>query len=290
MPAASTIVASLPAPPLAPAAGCTGQRMTADFQTLEIRQDREHVETVVLNRPDVANALNTHMGEELYAYFEALALEPGRLRCVVLTGAGDKAFCAGGDLKERRGMSVAAWSAQHLVFERMARSLVNCPVPVVAAVNGAAYGGGCEIAAACDFIYAAQRATFALTEVTLGIIPGAGGTQTLARAVGTRRAKELVMTGKPFSAAQACQWGFVNAVCADGELLREAGETAARIAANAPLAVRQAKLAISRGADLPLAEGMILEIEAYNRLVPTQDRIEGVEAFNQKRRPVFKGC
>ncbi len=264
--------------------------MTADFQTLEIRQDQEHVETVILNRPEVSNALNTRMGEELYAYFETLALEPGRLRCVVLTGAGEKAFCAGGDLKERRGMSIAAWSSQHLVFERMARALVACPVPVVAAVNGAAYGGGCEIAAACDFIYAARRANFALTEVTLGIIPGAGGTQTLAHAVGARRAKELIMTGKPFSAAQAHEWGLVNAVCEDEGLLRDAGEAVARIAANAPIAVRQAKLAISRGLGMPLAEGMALEIEAYSRLVSTQDRIEGVEAFSQKRRPLFKGC
>lgn len=263
--------------------------MTTDFRTIEIRQDREHVETLILNRPDVANALNTRMGEELVAYFEALALEPGRLRCVILTGAGEKAFCAGGDLKERRGMSIGAWTAQHLVFERMARALVACPVPVIAAVNGAAYGGGCEIAAACDFIYAARRAMFALTEVTLGIMPGAGGTQTLARAVGERRAKELILTGRPFSAADAFAWGFVNVLCDDDALLTEVGEVAARIAINAPLAVRQAKQAISRGVGMSLADGMAFEIEAYNRLVSTEDRVEGVEAFNQKRRPLFKG-
>lgn len=263
--------------------------MTADFQTLEIRQDREHVETVVLSRQEAANALNTRMGEELVAYFEALALEPWRLRCVILTGAGEKAFCAGGDLKERRGMSVEAWSAQHLVFERMARALVACPVPVIAAVNGVAYGGGCEIAAACDFIYAAEQATFAFTEVSLGIIPGAGGTQLLARAVGERRAKELILTGHPFSAADALRWGLVNAVCAGGSLPGNVAEVATRIAANAPLAVRQAKQAISRGAGMSLADGMAFEIEAYNRLVATEDRVEGVEAFNQKRRPLFRG-
>lgn len=261
--------------------------MTAEFQTLEVRHDREHVETVVLSRPDAANALNTQMGRELVAYFEAL--EPDRARCVILTGAGQRAFCAGGDLKERRGMSVEAWTAQHLVFERMARALVACPVPLIAAVNGAAYGGGCEIAAACDFIYAAQRATFALTEVTLGIMPGAGGTQTLARAMGERRAKELIFTGRPFPAADALRWGLVNAVCTDAALMDEVENTAERIAANAPLAVRQAKQAVARGLHLSLADGMAFEIEAYNRLVPTRDRIEGVEAFNQKRRPVFTG-
>jgi len=264
--------------------------MTADFQTLEVIQEREHVETVALSRPEAANALNTRMGEELVAYFEALAMTPSRLRCVILTGAGEKAFCAGGDLKERNGMSVEAWAAQHLVFERMARALVNCPVPIIAAVNGAAYGGGCEIAAACDFIYASERATFALTEVKLGIIPGAGGTQSMARAVGERRAKELILTGRSFSAADALEWGFVNAVCPADALTGRALDTAMRISINAPLAVRQAKQAIARSSGLSLSDGMAFEIEAYNRLVPTEDRLEGVRAFNEKRAPLFRGC
>jgi len=264
--------------------------MTAGFQTLEIRQDREHVETVVLRRPEVANALNTRMGEELFAYFEALAMTPSRVRCVVLTGAGEKAFCAGGDLKERNGMSMEAWAAQHLVFERMARALVTCPVPIIAAVNGAAYGGGCEIAAACDFVYAAERATFALTEVRLGVIPGAGGTRSITRAVGERRAKELILTARSFSAADALEWGLVNAVFPGDALLGKAVETAAQIACNAPLAVRQAKHAISRGSGMSLSDAMAFEIEAYNRLVPTEDRLEGVRAFNERRAPRFKGC
>jgi enoyl-CoA hydratase len=263
--------------------------MTADFRTLAIRSDQEHVEVVVLNRPHAANALDTLMGQELFTYFETLALDPARARCVVLTGEGKRAFCSGGDLKERRGMSVEAWTAQHLVFERMARALLACPVPIIAAINGAAYGGGCEIAAACDFIYAAERATFALTEVTLGIMPGAGGTQTLSHAVGERRAKELIFTGRPFSAKDALQWGLINAICPEDTLLEEVKRVAGHIAANAPLAVRQAKQAISRGMHMSLADGMAFEIEAYNRLVPTEDRTEGVLAFNEKRRPVFKG-
>ena len=167
----------------------------------------EHVTIVRLNRPDASNALNTQMGRDLVRYFEDAALDPKSLRCIVLTGAGDKAFCAGGDLKERRGMTDEAWTRQHVIFERMVRALIDCPVPIIGAVNGAAYGGGCEIAGCCDFLYAAETARFALTEVTLGIMPGGGGTQTLPRAVGERRAKELILTGKPFTASRSPRLG-----------------------------------------------------------------------------------
>ena len=190
---------------------------------------------VRLNRPDASNALNTQMGRDLVRYFEDVALDPKSLRCIVLTGAGDKAFCAGGDLKERRGMTDEAWTRQHVIFERMVRALIDCPVPIIGAVNGAAYGGGCEIASCCDFLYAAETARFALTEVTLGIMPGGGGTQTLPRAVGERRAKELILTGKPFTAAEAHDWGLVNEVFPLSELLPAALATASRIARNAPI-------------------------------------------------------
>lgn len=263
--------------------------MENEFETLRVIGHDEHIEIVTMNRPEAANALNTQMGRDMIAYFEDLSLDPGRARCVILTGAGGRVFSAGGDLRERRGMSDAAWAAQHLVFERMARALVHCPVPLIAAVNGAARGGGCEIAAACDFIYAAESASFALTEVTLGIIPGAGGTKTISRAVGERRAKEIILSGQPFSARDAHQWGLVNAVHPDDALLAAVIETASHIARNAPLAVRQAKQSISRGASMALDDAMAFEIEAYNRLVSTEDRLEGVEAFNQKRPAVFKG-
>ena len=144
-------------------------------------------------------------------------------------------------------MTDEAWTRQHVIFERMVRALIDCPVPIIGAVNGAAYGGGCEIAGCCDFLYAADSARFALTEVTLGIMPGGGGTQTLPRAVGERRAKELILTGKPFSAAEACEWGLVNEVFPLAELLPAALATAARIARNAPISTRQAKLSIHRG-------------------------------------------
>jgi len=260
-----------------------------EFATLSIESVDEHVAIVRLNRPDASNALNTQMGRDLVRCFEDVALDPQNLRCIVLTGTGDKAFCAGGDLKERRGITDEAWTRQHVIFERMVRALIDCPVPIIGAVNGAAYGGGCEIAGACDFLYAADSARFALTEVTLGIMPGGGGTQTLPRAVGERRAKELILTGKPFTATQARDWGLVNEVFPLSELLREALATAARIARNAPISTRQVKQAVNYGLNMDLASGMMFEIEAYNRMVPTEDRREGIRAFNEKRKPVFLG-
>ena len=170
------------------------------------------------------------MGRDLVRYFEDAALDPRSLRCVVLTGAGDKAFCAGGDLKERRGMTDEAVDAPARHLRADGAGAAGLPGPMIAAVNGAAYGGGCEIACWCDFLYAAEIARFALTEVTLGIMPGGGGTQTLPRAVGERRAKELILTGKPFT-ARSGGWGLVNEVFAPAELLPAALATAARIAA-----------------------------------------------------------
>src|SRR4051794_7639035 len=169
----------------------------------------------------------------------------------------------------------------------MIRAFIGCPVPVIGAVNGAAYAGGLELALCCDFIYTAESARFALTEVTLGIMPGAGGTQNLPRAVGARRAKEILLTGRPFTSQQALEWGMVNRICAQGAVLKEALETAAVIAANAPISVRQAKQSINYGLNMDLASGLMFEIEAYNRMVPTEDRREGVRAFNEKRKPVF---
>jgi len=263
--------------------------MTDDFTTLLHAKPRPHVLLVTLNRPEVANAFNTTMAEEMVQLFEDIALDPDDVRCIVLTGAGQRAFCAGGDLKERNGMTDDAWGRQHLVFERMIRAIINCPLPAIGAINGAAFAGGCEVAAALDFLYAAEHARFAQTETTIGIIPGAGGTQTLARAIGERRAKELILAGKPFGAEEALDWGLVNAIFPKDQLLEETLAMAERIAGNAPIAVRQAKQAIHRGLQMSLADGLAFEIEAYNRTVPTDDRREGVLAFNEKRKPDFKG-
>lgn len=263
--------------------------MRSDFETITAERRDDHLLLVTLNRPEASNALNTQMGLDLVELFEAFTTDIKGLRAVILTGQGAKAFCAGGDLKQRNGMTDEAWQAQHLVFERMMRAILGCPIPVIAAVNGAAYGGGCEIAAATDFVYASANARFALTEVTLGIMPGGGGTQNLTRAVGERRAKELILSGLPFSAAEAEKWGLVNRVLLPEELLEATFAIANRIAANGPISVRQAKQAIHRGLQMSLADGLAFEIEAYNRLVPTADRREGVLAFNERRKPNFQG-
>ncbi len=259
------------------------------FDTLLVQEPAEHILQVTLNRPERANAFTTQMGREIIEVFQALEAEPGAYRCVVLTGAGDKAFCAGGDLKERHGMTDEQWMAQHAIFERMTLALMDCPIPVIAAVNGAAFGGGLELTLTCDFAYASTAARFALTEINLGIMPGAGGTQFLPRAVGSRRAKEIVLTGKPFSAQDALEWGVVNKLCAPEKLMEEALATAQAICDNAPVSVRQAKRSMHFGMQMDIRSALFFEIDAYNKMVSTEDRHEGVRAFNEKRKPKFKG-
>ena len=259
------------------------------LETLAVDIPQDHTVLVTLNRPEVANAMNTQMGLDLLAVFDGFCAAPNRQRCIVITGAGPKAFCAGGDLKQRNGMTDEQWQDQHLIFERAIRAMTDCPVPIIAAVNGAAYAGGLEISLCADFVYAVEHARFALTEVTLGIMPGAGGTQNLPRAVGARRAKEIMLTGRPFSAQDAYDWGMVNRLCKPETLLTEALETAAVIAANAPISTRQLKQAVNMGLNMDLRSGMMFEIEAYNRMVPTEDRREGIRAYNEKRKPVYHG-
>ena len=259
------------------------------YATLKTELAAPHVLVVTINRPEVANAINTQMGRDYLDLWTRLTEDAGEVRCVVLTGAGDKVFCAGGDLKERNGMTKEQWTRQHEIFERQYWTLIDLPLPVIAAVNGHAYAGGFEMVLSCDFAYAVKTARFALTEVTLGIMPGAGGTQNLPRAVGERRAKEIILTAKPFNAQQACDWGVVNEVCEPADLMPRVLETASTIAANAPLSIRQVKKSVRYGMQMELKTAYRFEIEAYNHLVETEDRYEGIQAFNEKRKPVFKG-
>jgi enoyl-CoA hydratase len=261
----------------------------ATLRTMRVTEPEAGLWLAEFNRPEVHNALNTATSEDLRDIFGPLAFTPGDLRCIVLTGAGDRAFSAGGDLKERHGMTDEAWRLQHAIIEEGAYAIINSSVPVIAAVNGIAFGGGCELSLCCDFIYASTAARFALPEVTRGIMPGVGGTQTLARSVGERRAKEITLTGKPFTAQEAYEWGMVNVLCEPADLMSRVMETARVICRNAPISVRQIKKAVHQGMSADLTTGLLLEIQCYERTIPTEDRREGVRAFNEKRPPEFKG-
>ena len=263
--------------------------MKVAYGTIRVERPEKHIVVVTLNRPESANAFNTQMAEELVSFWRKVEAGTTAVRAIVLTGEGTRAFSAGADLKERRDMTTEAWTRQHEIFEAMAGGIMNSSVPVIAAVNGSAVGGGLELVLACDFAYAVPEAKFAFTEVTLGIIPGIGGTQNLPRAVGLRRAKELLTTGRRFSAQEAHDWGMINRLCPAGELNAQVLDCARAIAENAPLAVAAARRAAADGYHLPLREGIALELGCYYGLIDSADRREGIAAFNEKRKPRFQG-
>ena len=186
-------------------------------------------------------------------------------------------------------MDETAWEAQHSAFRAARDAIIACALPAIAVVHGAAYAGGLELALACDFIYAADNARFALTEATLGIMPGMGGTQTLPRAVGSRRAKEILFTGQAFSAQEAMEWGLVNRVAPADSLWQQAEQTAETIASNAPLSIQAIKACVNEGAALSLERGFTHELSRYHLLLRSKDRHEGINAFNEKRKPRFSG-
>ena len=259
--------------------------MSEAFDTVSVRILNTFTCLITLSRPEAANALNTQMGRELTVAMHAI---PKECRVVVITGEG-RHFCAGADLKERQGMDEAQWKTQHDALESALQAILDCPLPVIAAVNGAAFGGGLELALAADFIYAADTATFGLTETALGIMPGLGGTQSLARTVGERRAKELLFKGQRFTAQEALSWDMVNALFPREKLLDETLACANIIAQNAPLAVGACKRSLREHGHLPLAEAWHNELSIYNGLINTNDRREGIAAFNDKRKPDFTG-
>lgn len=261
--------------------------MTAN-PTVLVQKIQPEIVALILNRPEAANALNIQMAKELAEAFRALAKDPA-VRVVVLAGHGEKVFCAGADLKERKGMDELAWHKQHAAFEAALEAIINCPLPVIAAVNGAAFGGGLELAMACDFIYAVEHAKLALTEVTLGIMPGLGGATQLARGVGLPRAKELIYSGTVFTAQEACEWGLVNKVCGGAALFPETMAIAQKMAASAPLAVQAIKQSLRQTIGLSLPDALTVELKYYNGLLGTKDRHEGINAFNEKRKPNFTG-
>jgi enoyl-CoA hydratase/carnithine racemase len=263
--------------------------MTQTYETLKIEMHDPKIMVVIMNRPQALNAMNTTMMTELRDLFSSFYVDPDQANCIILTGEGERGFCSGADLKERDGMTEETWKTQHAIVEQFARALMNCPIPVIAAVNGVAFGGGFEIALACDFIYMSETARLALPEVTRGIMPGAAGPQNLPRSAGVRRAKEIILTGLPISAAQALEWNIANRICAPDKLMAEALETARVIGSNAPIGVRQAKKSIDKALEVDRNTGYAFELEAYGAVINTEDRMEGIRAFNEKRKPVFKG-
>lgn len=246
------------------------------------------VATVKLNRPEAANALSRNLLNELQAAFQALA-QDASISVIIITGAGDKAFCAGADLKERKTMTDEESLQTIALINRVIQTVEQLPQPVIAVLNGVAYGGGLELALACDFRIACRTAKLGLTETSLGIIPGAGGTQRLTRLIGIGRAKELIFTAKRITAIEALTYGIVEHVVEQSELEAFTASLAQAIAKNAPLSLRQAKKAINLGCDVDLQTGLQIESLCYQQLITTEDRQEGLQAFSEKRPPVYRG-
>ena len=250
-----------------------------------------------LNRPRVLNSLNVELLNALLNACEELSKDK-ETRVVVITGAGMKTFCAGADLTERKGMTEGQVIGYLSLIQRTMAAIENLPQPVIAAINGSAFGGGTELALACDLRLMTEEAVLRLTEVKLGIIPGAGGTQRLTRLIGKSRAKEIILTARPIGAREACDIGLVHKLVTahtnpndeyHNELINQARLWAREIATGAPLALKSAKFAIDQGSDRDLAAGLALETKAYLQLINTKDRLEGLVAFAEKREPVYTG-
>ncbi|MBK8265910.1 MAG: enoyl-CoA hydratase/isomerase family protein [Nannocystis sp.] len=262
--------------------------MSAAFTCLKI-EDRGAARVVTIDRPEVLNAINAAVIAELTGAVEEAAGDP-TVGGLVITGGGSKSFIAGADIAAMSTMSpeeARTFAGRGHALGEMLSALAK---PVIAAVNGFALGGGCELALACDFVYASENARFGQPEVKLGVIPGFGGTQRLLRRVGAAMALELCMRGNIIDAAEALRIGLCNRVLPQAELVDAAVAVIVEIAAHGPLAVASAKEMIHRGADLPLPDANIREIEAFAGLFTTSDQREGMAAFLGKRRAAFKGA
>jgi methylglutaconyl-CoA hydratase len=243
---------------------------------------------VTLNRPEAKNALSRQVNVDLARLAGELGDDPW-VRAVVLTGAGDGVFCAGADLKERKGVTAAQTKPYVDAISGAINAWARIPKATIAAMNGSAFGGGLELALACDFRIAVDGAQLALTEVRLGIMPGAGGTQRLPRLIGVAAAKELVMLGRRIDAARALALGLVTQVVPAAELPGAATAMVEELAGCAPRSVAMAKAAIDRGIDVGIDEGLRIERACYDVTLATEDRNEGLRAFAEKRTPVFTG-
>lgn len=243
---------------------------------------------IQLNRPQAMNALNKQLLSEL----KDLVVELGKkreIRVAILTGSGEKAFVAGADIKEMQNLSAAEGRQMAVAGQALLQKLEDLPFPVIAVVNGFALGGGLELALACDFIVASTGAKWGLPEVTLGLIPGYGGTQRLSRVVGRAIARRVALSGEIFTAQQGYEWGLFTQICGPTELLATATKLAETLSTRAPLALGWVKEAINHGHDRSLAEGLRLEADLFGRTFETKDHNEGIQAFVEKRTPNFQG-
>lgn len=262
--------------------------MTPETERPVLTERRGHVAVVTLNRPEAMNACDRALLAALRETLDDLRFDP-EVRVIVVTGSGEKAFCAGADLKERAGMTSLEVRRFIVTIRDTFSMLEAMGKPVIAAVNGVALGGGTELALACDIRIASDGASLGLTETGLGIIPGAGGTQRLPRLIGKGKAKELIFTARRVPAAEAERIGLVERVVAASELMTAAMAMAEQIASNGPIAVEQAKYAINAGSETDLATGLLIESRCYDVIIPTRDRLEGLAAFREKRKPQYRG-
>lgn len=257
------------------------------MQTI-LYQKENHIATITLNRENALNAFNYQMLTELHELVRQIHLDR-EIRIVIITGAGERAFSAGADLKERKTLTEEEVRRNVKEIRDCFNSIANLPQPTIAAVNGHCYGGGFELMLACDFAIAVDEAKMGLTETSWGIIPGAGGTQRLPRLIGKMKAKELILTAKKITAEEAYKLGLLLNVCEKDTLLEECNRLANQILKNAPIAVTQAKYAITMGMNTDLHTGIDIEAKAYEFTIPTEDRLEALAAFGEKREPIFKG-
>lgn len=258
------------------------------FVTWSRRDENRTIAEIVLQREDVFNAFHTQMASEMIDVCAEITKQ-GDIRVVGIRSSISKAFCTGADLKERNGMTEASWKEQRQVFEKMFYSLADLPMPTIAVIDGYCLAGGMELALNCDMWIVSEQATFGLPEVTRGIMPGGGGTRLLSKRIGIHRAKEMILTGKKFDALTVSQMGLVNRLVSTSQLDAAFLDLALPIAENAPLSVRYCKAAIDELGGYPDQIGRDREREWYNKVIRTEDRYEGIRAFNEKRKPNFKG-
>jgi enoyl-CoA hydratase len=259
--------------------------MTNDMITIKIENG---IGILTINRPTSLNALNTELLNELYQEIKNIENNEN-IRVLIITGAGEKAFVAGADITELAQFNAIQGKYFVANGHKTMSALQQLPIPVIAAVKAFALGGGLELALACDFIYASENAKFGLPEITLGLIPGFGGTQRLPRIIGKNFAKELIFTGKMLSANEAFQMGFVNKVIPHDQLMDEVIKTATIIAAKGRVSLNAAKQSINKGMNVDLATGCEIEIDAFGLCMASEDAKEGTNAFIEKRKPAFKG-